>query len=474
MGIKKKISIGILFLVFAIMLLFAGEKFTMPLSGNLPLSAQNNTKTTYKAADTVFVAPPTGKQEVDRINIQKAFDSVKPGGVVKFGPGTYLLGAGARLSVPDVTVLGHPEGTNLRGCDPEAFDVEESEVASVVFGCTGIYIQAERQTIRGLTFENVWHALVVGPYPTSQEEAAGFWSSEKEPEIYPVGGQLIEKNTFRSAANGLRMLGTGKELSIVRNNDFIDVFHAIGMYGGPTHFLGNRVRVENPESVPFSRHPGSAILVSPGHTDCSGHVVAENIIQGYPDPIYVNADRGQICQDVKIVDNIIHASRVKIPEAWVFKPTAEDSTMVGTPITLMNYKESMPGMPEADTVGVLKNILVRGNKIMGAEGLGILVQDVTQSIIADNSISGIKKRNPFPGIPWDGIEPEWEEANGSGIWLSPGSNGNEITGNIFEDIASAAVFLEGDNNRVEVLLETDSVQDVGTGNLVTGATKSKH
>ena len=67
------------------------------------------------------------------------------------------------------------------------------------------------------------------------------------------------------------------------------------------------------------------ILVSPGHTDCSGHVVAENIVQGYPDPIYVNADRGQICQGLKIVNHIIHAARVKIPEALVYKPTEEDS-----------------------------------------------------------------------------------------------------------------------------------------------------
>ena len=100
---------------------------------------------------------------------------------------------GARLSVPDVTVLGHPEGTVLRGCNPEAFDVKEEEVATVVFGRTAIYIQAERQTIRGLTFENVWHALVVGPFPSSQEEAETYRSSAKVPVIYAAGGQRIEK-----------------------------------------------------------------------------------------------------------------------------------------------------------------------------------------------------------------------------------------------------------------------------------------
>ena len=46
MGIKKKISIVILTLVCAVMLLFAGEIFTMALSGNLmPVMEQNIGKT---------------------------------------------------------------------------------------------------------------------------------------------------------------------------------------------------------------------------------------------------------------------------------------------------------------------------------------------------------------------------------------------------------------------------------------------
>ena len=132
----------------------------------------------------------------------------------------------------------------------------------------------------------------------------------------------------------------------------------------------------------------------------------------------------------------------------------------------MNNTEPMPGMPESDTVGMLKNILVRGNKILGAEGLGIIVQDVSQSIIADNIISGVKRRAPFPGITWDGIKPGWEEANGSGIWLSPGSNGNEITGNTFEDIAAAAVLSRGDSNRVELKTGKETVRNLGSDNII--------
>jgi len=281
---------GLLFFIFLLPAeVYAGQNSRIEHSSENVLN-----DTSIRLSDTIFVALPTGKRKTDRKNIQTAFDAVQPGGVVQFGQGIYLLGAGARLTVPDVTVLGHPEGTIIKGCNSDAFEVEESQIGSVVFGCTGFYIQAERQTIRGLTFEYIWHAIVVGAYPTTEEEASTFWSSEKNPAIYPAGWQLIEKNTFRSVVNGLRMLGTGDELSVVRNNKFIDVFHAIGIYGGPLHFLGNRITVANPESVPLCCHPGSAILVSPGPTDCSGYVVAENVIKGYPDPIYVNSEPGSV------------------------------------------------------------------------------------------------------------------------------------------------------------------------------------
>jgi pimeloyl-ACP methyl ester carboxylesterase len=142
--------------------------------------------------------------------------------------------------------------------------------------------------------------------------------------------------------------------------------------------------------------------------------------------------------------------------------------MVGAPITLMNQTEPIPGvgLPDSDTQGILEDILVQGNRIVGGEGLGILVQGVSRSRIAGNTIAGIQRRAPFPGITWDGFEQRWDAANGSGIWISPGSEGNEIVGNVFEDIASAAVFLEGDSNRVVLQEAADAVRDLGTGNRV--------
>lgn len=430
-----------------------------------------STEVQQASADTVHVAPPTGETNSDRANVQAAFDAVQPGGTVLFAPGTYLLGAGARLTVPDVTVLGHPEGTVLRGCDPEAFASDAPQV-EIVFGCTGLYVQAERQTIRGLTFEYTWHGIVVGPFPASAEELAALEEGGEPPPAYPAGGQRIEGNTFRATPNGLRVRGTGNELSVVRDNDFIDVFHAIGIYGAPLHFLNNRVTVAGSGSVPFSGHTASAIIVSPGQTDCAGHVVAGNRIEGYPDPIYVLVGRGENCRGVEIRDNTIHAARVRLPEAGpYFEPTGGDSTLVGAPITLMNTMEPIPGVPESGTQGVLEDILVQGNQIVGAEGLGILIQGVSRSRIAGNTITGIERRDPFPGITWDGFEQQWETANGSGIWLSPGSDGNEVVGNVFEDIAADAVVVEGDGNQVELADPADAVRDLGRSNRVRYTTR---
>lgn len=416
------------------------------------------------SSDTVHVAPPTGETETDRTNVQAAFDAVQPGGTILFAPGVYLLGAGAKLTVPDVTVLGHPEGTVLRGCDPEGF--------GHVFECGGLYVQTERQTIRRLTFEYTWHGIVVGPFPASTEEFDAVEQGVIQLTDMPAGGQRIEGNTFRASPNGLRMLGTGEGVSVVRDNDFVDVFHAVGIYGASLHFLDNRVTVEEPGRIPYYRHPGSAIMVLPGRTDCAGHVIAGNRIDGYPDPIYVLVRRGDgTCRGVEIRDNTIHASRVKMPEAWGgYRLTDEDSTMVGAPITLMNRTEPGPGVSEAETEGVLEDVLVTGNLIIGAEGLGILVQGVSRSQITRNTITGIQRRDPFPGITWDGFAQQWEVANGSGIWLSPGSAENEIVGNSIENVAAYAVVVEGDSNRVETWSARDSVRDLGSGNRVIAAT----
>lgn len=413
--------------------------------------------------DTIRMVAPTGQAERDRPAVQAAFDAARPGDVVLFAAGTYLLGRGARLTVPDVTVLGHRDGTTLRGCDPAAFDIDESQLLALVFGCTGLHVQAERQTIRGLTLEHMWHGIIVGPFPATAEEmrASGGMMTP-----FPVGGQRIEGNTFRATPNGMRMLGVGDEVSIVRNNDFIDTFHAIGVYGAPVHFLENRVRVEDPRRVPTSGHPGSAILISAVHTDCSGHVVAGNTVQGYPGAIYVFAYPGHTCRGVEIRDNRIRVARVVIPPGWVIPVTDGDSTMVDVPITLAPMGEGESGQEGEVPAGRVEEITIRGNEILGAEGIGILLNGHRNRIV-DNHISDIRRRVPFPGNSWDPSLATWEVGNGAGIWIAPGARENELSGNVFERIAGPSITVEGTGNRVELLGAGDTVSDRGRENRIT-------
>jgi hypothetical protein len=416
---------------------------------------------TRESAD-VTIPAPTGVMEQDRAAVQAVFDSVRPGQIVEFAAGRYALGAGVRLTVPDVTVRGHPDGTVLRGCEPEAFDVTPAEVFSTVYGCAGFYIEAERQTVRGLTFEYMWHGIFIGRFPTSVEKAA----ETRELPPLSVGGQRIEGNTFRATPNGMRVLGLGDSVSVVRDNEFIDNFHAIGIYGPPVHFVGNRVRVENPLGAPTSKVPGSAILVSAQDSECRGHVVADNSVEGHPGAIYVLVDRGRVCRGVQVRNNTVRVARVALPaDAWVIPRSSTDSTLVGAPITVYRLDNVLPGDAQDAPAGILEDIVIEGNTILGADGIGIVV-NADRTRIVNNRISDIRRRDPFPGINWDNSLVTWDKGNGSGIWLAPAARENEVSGNVFARIAGPAITLEGSANRVSLRAPGDSVADLGRANLV--------
>ncbi|HUE76345.1 MAG TPA: amidohydrolase family protein, partial [Longimicrobiales bacterium] len=100
-------------------------------------------------------------------------------------------------------------------------------------------------------------------------------------------------------------------------------------------------------------------------------------------------------------------------------------------------------------------------------GLAIQLVGASRNRIVGNTITGVRPREPFPGNTMiDDPEP-WRDANGSGIWISPGSDGNVVAGNAFEDVAAYEVFIEGDSNRVEIRSASDEWGDLGTGNRVT-------
>ena len=97
--------------------------------------------------DALLVAAPTGDVEIDRAAIQAALDQVEPGGTVQLAAGTYLLGGGVELRVPDVTLQGDPDGTVLRGCDPEALAFpappEQPDPLAIIQRCSGLFLIAE-------------------------------------------------------------------------------------------------------------------------------------------------------------------------------------------------------------------------------------------------------------------------------------------------------------------------------------------
>jgi parallel beta-helix repeat protein len=127
------------------------------------------------------------------------------------------------------------------------------------------------------------------------------------------------------------------------------------------------------------------------------------------------------------------------------------------------------GTTEQDGEAVsLTGTRVEGNRILGADGIGIEILNAAGNRIVGNRITDVRRRDPFPGNTTGGIQ-AWAEANGSAIWVSSGSNGNEIMGNTFEEVASYAVVLEGDSNRVGLNNKNDEVQDLGNGNQVSSS-----
>jgi parallel beta-helix repeat protein len=268
---------------------------------------------------------------------------------------------------------------------------------------------------------------------------------------------------------------------VIRGNRFINTFHAVVVHGSIVHVVENDISVPEPERVPSTGHPGVAIPVSATDLNleaallCAGNVIAGNRIRGHPDGIAIRLFRaGVSCRDNVIRGNTVAVERVKVPASWEITLTESDSSVVGVPIALINEPKADPevfGSAEVDEQeGMLEGNLIEGNAILGAEGIGIELFHASGNRIVNNTITRVARRDPFPGITVNSFDPQksgWREANGSGIWVSPGSEENEILGNTFDDIASHAIVLEGDRNHVELTDSADIVRNLGTGNEIT-------
>jgi hypothetical protein len=365
----------------------------------------------------VHVAPPTGIVEQDRASILAALEEVRPGGTVQFAPGTYLIGFDTpfnfdfiRVTVPRITLLGHPAGTTLRGCNPEEF---------VFVGCNGLELTGGHQTVRNLTFESFWWPLFLGREFAVDPDGNWFF----DPIESGPGGYRIEDNTFRSII-GVTMYGRLQQPSLIRNNTFLNVWHAMVVRGGVAHFVDNDVSAPEPEQVPFFGHPGNAVGIVPNYhapaSSCDHNVVARNRFDGFPQAIAITIPPPGVTPTVTATcrHNVIR-----------------DNTVLDTHGSL-----AMP------------NVGIQLQNYLGPDGR------MEQNLIANNTIHGVSASSSWgPG-----------GGNGSGIWILPWSSETRILNNRFTDVELEEVVLECDHNHVATTSASDVVRDLGIGNRVTG------
>jgi len=449
------------------------------VAGPLPAPAQeqiapDSLPAGVDAADAtraIHVAPPTGEMEADRASILDALDRAHPGSTIQFASGTYLLGEVVSIETPRLTLLGHPDGTTLRGCDAGEFDeVERALVASwsgeadpdevdrTLYGCGLFNLTGGHATVRNLTFEKAWPGLILG--------CCDGWRANRPTD----GGYIIEGNTFRNIINGVRANLWAPDPTVIRGNRFINTFHALSAFGSRLHVLDNRITVPEPAWVPAIGYSGFAIGLTGGAmpgwdaVPCDDNVVAGNRIGGHPSGVTILSFPGSTCRHNELRENTIVAATPSFdPErrsGEYFGVEDGGSTLLaGVPLGLFAFAH-----PEAGFGGVEETV-VEGNIVSGAHGVGIELVRASGNRIANNDIRDVKHRDPFPGNVI-GRPAEWTDANGAGIWISPGSDRNQIVGNDISGTAAEAIVLEGEGNRVETIEPDDEVRDEGTGNTV--------
>jgi parallel beta-helix repeat protein len=365
-------------------------------------------------ANVVQVAPPTGNHTTDRANIMAAFAQVQPGGTVQFQHGTYLIGSQVPfswddivVSVPRITLRGHPGGTTLQGCTAV-------ETPWPWGACTGLVLNGGHQTVRNLTFANMEYAIVLGIGNTQ------------------VGGYLVESNTFRDTYDGVVGVGDWPQPAVIRNNRFINLGFAIFTFGRTYHVFDNDMSAPQPELIPFGTAvTGLRAVASPDWSGpCDHNVIARNRIDGYNYGIEVLTG-AYSCSHNVIRDNTIRATGV-FP--WTY----------GSGVELGDY---------SDEGNFLQHNLIQGNQVLGAKGMGILVQ-ASRNRVVNNTISDVALFEDF-GLA-------------EGILVF--GHDNQIVANTFANIPNFTTMLWSNHNHVGTISPSERVWiwEQTVGNRVTG------
>ncbi|SHO63333.1 NosD domain-containing protein [Algoriphagus zhangzhouensis] len=266
--------------------------------------------------DTLYVDPPTGLFDEDRELIISTLKLSKPGDVILFSPGTYRIGSLIDLDVPELTLIGHEEGTIIRGCEPdEMVDIEPS-----IFGCGGFELIADSQTIKNFTFEYAWHGIIIGCcMPKNIEEA----ESGSSFTTTSYGGHIIENNTFRNNPTGIRVTGNSPIPTKISNNIFHDNYHGLTINGGNVTVENNHFFSKEPTNVPIDHVTHNAIGVWPyeewltntegieKEKDCTNNYILNNYIENLEIGIEVYGNNpDELEKDGKCGTTIVQGNKI--------------------------------------------------------------------------------------------------------------------------------------------------------------------
>lgn len=410
--------------------------------------------------DVVEVAPPTGNAENDRRAIMAALEAAGAGDTIRFAEGTYVIGDIIPVPQAGITLEGHADGTTLRGCRPEEYPRQQEVTEAIAAGelepedlrrCEMMVLTGGGVTVRRFTVEYTGSGFCISVCVSDPSAPVGD----------TVGGYRIEDNIFRNSFNGVRGQVVSTDTSVIRNNRFINTYHAVSfLEASNLQVLDNEISAPEPEAEPGLGHVSFAIAVGGGP-----NLIARNSIEGHPDGILLAAFPGSTTRGNVIRENTITVARNRLPDGGspaLASRDASDSTIVGVPLALHGLAIPRSGQEP----GQLYDNLVEENRILGAEGIGIELTRASGNRIVGNQVSSISPRHPFPGNSVSTNPLPWRTANGAGIWVSRASEENEIRGNAFQDIAGSMIVLEGDRNRVSA---TNGVKilDLGSGNQVT-------
>jgi hypothetical protein len=385
-------------LLTTLMIASGCDRPTQPASEQADLVPGLNDKaseTELEHSSVVYVAPPTGHAAADVESILAAVAVAEPGSTIQFAQGRYVLDSARQIvvSVPGVTLRGHSAGTTIRGVF--GFNSELSG---------NFLMNGGRQTVRGLTFERFSLAVSFG-------------------EIAPVertGGYRLEDCTFRNGDIAISFVGFSNDVSVIRNNRFINTGIPLATAGKTIHFRHNTVRVPDPTAVPLGS-PDFVALILPeylsGINVCENNRFEWNRVVGNADGFVFLVEPGQVCRNNLIRGNTFIGQRI-------FKPADGGS------------------ITAAVGGGRFKGNLIADNVLRGSEGVGLYLLDGTDNRILRNQFSDLPGlKEPAPGFP------------GTAIILGEATSRNVLANNQFRNVQQEVV-------------------DLGTGNIIREATRA--